>query len=76
MPVDLTRLGEPTTQKKFVPTVGPKDIPYVTIEHLNRFLNAEIPKKFADKAKVKYVDCQSLKGIFNFIWSIVFSGDL
>jgi len=61
MPIDLTPLGTLVNQTKFVPGLGSKEIPYVTQTNLNAFLKTEIPKKPGDKAKVKFVDCQSTK---------------
>lgn len=62
MPIDLTPLGTLVNQTKPVPGLAMQQIPYVNQTNLNTFLKKEIPKKPGDKAKVKFVDCQSTKG--------------
>ncbi|KAK5952284.1 hypothetical protein OHC33_006757 [Knufia fluminis] len=61
MPIDLTPLGTLVNQTKPVPGLAMQQIPYVNQTNLNTFLKKEIPKKPGDKAKVKFVDCQSTK---------------
>ena len=65
MPLDLTPLGTLVNETKFVPGSGNIPVPYMNQGNLNTFLKKEIPKKpgTGEKAKVKFVDCQSIKGM-------------
>lgn len=63
MVVDLSPLVIADQQKSVPGKLLGAPVPYVTAQSLTTFLKKEAPKQFKDKAKIRYVDCQSFSGM-------------